>query len=257
MKIVLLGTGNVAGSLGTLFLAAGHQIVQVYGRNSESSNILANKLRSSAVQHIAAVSGGADLYIIAISDDSIPSIASQFLLKSGMVVHTAGSVSREVLAPISDHYGVLYPLQSLKGSAGPVTGKIPFLLDANNEKGLVLLKDLIRSSGGEFQVASDNQRLQMHLAAVWVNNFSNLLYTIAYDICRKNGLEFHLLLPLIRETALRLTGNNPMEWQTGPAIRGDIGTMERHLALMAGNQRLQQLYVMLSEVISGKQVINQ
>jgi predicted short-subunit dehydrogenase-like oxidoreductase (DUF2520 family) len=98
--------------------------------------------------------------------------------------------------------------------------------------------------------ANDEQRLYLHLAAVWVNNFSNYLFTEASDICRENGVDFNMLLPLMEHTVWRLHLSPPASMQTGPAVRGDIKTMERHLNLLSEKPLAGKIYELLSEAIA-------
>jgi predicted short-subunit dehydrogenase-like oxidoreductase (DUF2520 family) len=56
----------------------------------------------------------ANLYVIAVSDEAVAEVASQLIVHNKLVVHTAGSVSKDVLKQASRNYGVLYPLQSLR-----------------------------------------------------------------------------------------------------------------------------------------------
>ncbi|WP_332735270.1 Rossmann-like and DUF2520 domain-containing protein [Flavihumibacter sp.] len=248
MKLVLIGSGNVAKTLAVLLKNAGHELLQVYGRDETKASEFGEAMGVPYTSHWQQINPDADLYIIAISDSALPEIGRYISLPGKLVVHTAGTVSREVLSGISDRYGVLYPLQSLRGSE-PVTAQFPFLINASKPPDIELLINLVRSVGADFQIADDEQRARMHLAAVWVNNFPNLFYRIAYNLCEENKTEFKLLLPLIRETALRMDGSDPAKWQTGPASRGDGGTIKAHLDMMKKHPDWQQIYSILSEEI--------
>lgn len=248
MEIILVGTGNVARVLGRKLKAAGNRILQVYGRNLPAAEALAGWLGATATNQPGALSRKADLVIFAVSDDAIADLSSTLSFPDSLVVHTAGSVPAGVLAHSSKRYGVCYPLQSLRPQF-PDEGTIPFLLQANAAEDLQLLISLTEAMGAGWQVATDASRLNMHLAAVWVNNFPNLLFSIAYDWCREQQLDFKLLQPLMLETVTRLQGQDPAHWQTGPAIRKDDATMNRHLALMQEHPDWQALYRSLSTMI--------
>jgi hypothetical protein len=60
------------------------------------------------------------------------------------------------------------------------------------------------------------------------------------------------MLPLIDETARKVHELAPKQAQTGPAVRYDTNVMDRHIALMAGEPQLQQLYKALSESIHNR-----
>ncbi|MEJ7682199.1 MAG: DUF2520 domain-containing protein [Segetibacter sp.] len=164
---------------------------------------MASSLNCNAAYSTRYINLLADIYIIAVSDTAISAIASQLKLKSKVVVHTAASVSKDVLAICSENFGVIYPLQTLvKEMSWP--SSIPVLIDGNNE---TTKKDLIRFSldwSDRVVTASDDERLKLHVAAVFVSNFPNYLLTIAERYCKEEQLKFNLLYPLIEETIERL-----------------------------------------------------
>ena len=113
MDIVIIGTGNTATILGRKLKTAGHHIAQVYGRNASAASDLAYELDTESTNYWAVVTRTADLYILAVSDIAVEEIVKELQLPDKTIVHTAASVSKNVLNK-SSHYGVFYPLQSLK-----------------------------------------------------------------------------------------------------------------------------------------------
>jgi hypothetical protein len=89
----------------------------------------------------------------------------------------------------------------------------------------------------------------MHLAAVFCNNFVNHIYVLMKEYCNKEGLDFNLLLPLIHETANRLNIMDPLEAQTGPALRKDAETIEKHLPILDSYPSLKILYQSITQSI--------
>lgn len=244
-RLVIIGTGNVATALSLLFSEEGHTIVQVYGRDKAKAAALASRCNAAPVNDLALLSKEADLYIIAVSDNAIPAIAASLQLGDKLLVHTAGSVSREVLKRSSKYYGVLYPLQSLRAELDHVT-EIPFLVDANTPEQTAFLKNIAMTVSMQVQTATDEQRLHLHVAAVVVSNFTNHLYALAEAYCKKEKVDFRMLLPLISEVANRIQHASPHEVQTGPAVRNDQSTIGKHLELLQGFPELQQLYAAFS-----------
>ncbi|HSC52779.1 MAG TPA: F420-dependent NADP oxidoreductase [Phnomibacter sp.] len=248
MDIVIIGTGNVATVLGHAMRQAGHSIVQVYGRNAEKAESLALQLQSKATTQLEEISLHAGLYMIAVADKAISEIANQLRLKDAMVVHTAGSVPLHLLQTISANHGVLYPLQSLRAPHLP-TAPVPLMVHANSTENLEMLLRFAKTISPIVQPCNDDNRLHLHLAAVLVNNFTNHLYKLAWDYCQQQGLDFQLLLPIIQETAQRVSAYPPAEVQTGPANRKDVSTMDRHLAMLQDNPDLKAMYQMMSSSI--------
>ena len=167
------------------------------------------------------------------------------------MVHTAASISRDVLQKVSRNYGVLYPLQTLRKEQANLP-EIPFLVDGNSADDLALVQDFAASLSDKVLVAGDEQRLRMHVAAVFAGNFANHLYVLAEDFCQKEQLDFSLFLPLISETANRLRDLSPRRSQTGPAIRNDRVTLEKHLTVLNGYPELKQMYELMTASIQKK-----
>jgi predicted short-subunit dehydrogenase-like oxidoreductase (DUF2520 family) len=248
MKLVLLGSGNVATVLGSLAVQNGHTVVQVYGRNANTTEMLALKVSATAVNNLTSITPFADLYIIAVNDYAIENIAAQLQLHNRPVVHTAGAVSMALLQKVSTSYGVLWPAQSLRKESLHVP-VIPFVADANNPAMMALLKNFAASMQSPISFGNDAERAHLHAMAVVVSNFTNHLYHLAADYCTQVGVDFKLLQPLIAETANRLEQYHPSEIQTGPAIRGDDATIARHLELLNQHLPLQMLYRRLTQSI--------
>jgi len=248
MEIVIIGTGNTATILGRKLKAAGHAIVQIYGRNASAASALAYELETESTAYWSVVNRQADLYILAVSDIAIEEIIRELQLPKKTVVHTAASVSKEVLQPATTHYGVLYPLQSLKKNSTHLP-EIPVIIDASDAETLQQLTSLAGSISDQVIIAGDAERLKLHLAAVFCNNFVNHLFTLMQQYCVAEGLDFNLLKPLIRETAERIETMTPAEAQTGPAIRHDLTTINRHVALLQNYPQLKKIYELFTQSI--------
>ena len=249
MKVLIIGAGNVATVLGRLIKVAGHDIVQVVSRSMDNAGELAAELGCTAAVSFAKMNKDADLYIAAMSDASLNEIKENITLGDKMIVHTAGSVPMDVLKGVSSNYGVMYPLQSLSKESQCADLKIPLLIDGNNEYTLQVLQELAGSISSMVSVMKDDDRLKLHVAAVVTNNFTNHLYSLAYDFCKKEGIDFNLLQPLIEETALRLEKYPPAEIQTGPAKRKDIITLDKHLRVLNTHPQLRSIYLKMTDSI--------
>jgi predicted short-subunit dehydrogenase-like oxidoreductase (DUF2520 family) len=249
MDIVIIGSGNVAAVLGRKFKAAGHNILQVVSRNASAATALAYEWDTKSTNYFILINKNAEVYIIAVSDDAISDIAVDLKLPGKIVAHTAASVSKEVLKNVSPHYGVFYPLQSLRKEMMTLPD-IPVFFDGSDEITKNTLEKLAHSIAEEkVAEAGDDARTKLHAAAVIVSNFTNHLYTLAEEYCKKEGLDFKQLLPLIEETALRIRDISPKLAQTGPAIRHDKETLEKHIELLKEHPQLKNIYLLLTESI--------
>jgi len=249
MKVLIIGAGNVATVLGRLIKIAGHDIVQVVSRSMDDAITLASELGSTAADSFGKMNKAADFYIAAMSDAALNEIKENISLGDKVIVHTAGSVSKDVLKGVSSNYGVMYPLQSLSKENYHEHLKMPLLIDGNNEFTIDMVQQLASSISPMVRIMQDDDRLKLHVAAVVTNNFANHLYRLAWDYCNKEGLDFSMLQPLIEETALRLEKHAPAEMQTGPAKRKDIITLDKHLRILNTHPQLRSVYLKMTDSI--------
>jgi len=247
MRVVIIGAGNVASVFGRLISAANHEIIQVYSRSISSAQSLGKELGCSFVDNLEAVDLTADIYILAITDNALQNIQDSLFLGDKLVVHTAGSVSKKVLSNISSQYGVLYPLQSLRKDQSADQSIIPLLIDANKESVLSIIEQFAFTLSSVVSIVGDDKRLCLHLAAVIVNNFTNHLYTLTAEYCKNEEVDFKMLQPIIEQTALRLRANLPADLQTGPAIRNDQSTLDKHIQALSNHPELKTIYLTFTE----------
>jgi predicted short-subunit dehydrogenase-like oxidoreductase (DUF2520 family) len=254
MEIVIIGSGNVATVLGRKFKAAGHDILQVVSRNASAASKLAYEWDTESTNYPSIINRNAEVYIIAVSDDAIEDVIDNLKLPKKVVAHTAASVPKEILKNVTEHYGVFYPLQSLRKEMNELP-QAPIFFDGSDEIAKKKLETLALSISPEHTAQADyDERAKLHLAAVIVSNFTNHLYALAEDFCKKEGINFKELLPLILETAGRLKEISPQESQTGPAIRNDEETIKKHLEILDSNPPLKRIYEVITESIRNYKV---
>ena len=140
-----------------------------------------------------------DIYIISTNDESIKKISNDLRGRDGMVVHTSGSTEMKILS-IHKNFGVLYPLQTLTKDKLFDFKKIPICIEGNNDINDKKLEKLVKIIGSKYYHLDSKQRLALHVSAVFACNFTNYLFSVAYDICAGNKMPFEILFPLIRET---------------------------------------------------------
>jgi predicted short-subunit dehydrogenase-like oxidoreductase (DUF2520 family) len=249
MDIVIIGSGNVAAVLGRKFRHAGHRIIQVNSRNASAASELAYEWDTESANYMSLLNKNGDVYIIAVSDSAIPDVVSDLRLPGKVVAHTAGSLSKNILSQVSDHYGVLYPLQSIRKEMNYLPD-IPIYYEGSDPKTVDVLRRLAESVSYEQPIiAGAGERMKLHVAAVLVSNFTNHLFALAESFCKKEGLDFRQLIPLIKETVSRLDSRSPADTLTGPAVRGDDATIQKHLEALHDHPQLQKIYQLMTESI--------
>lgn len=249
MKVVILGAGNVAWHLGHQLKDAGHDILQVYNRTTFKGEALAHELDAAFTNKLEDVDKDAELYLLAVSDHGIDDIILELRLPGKIVAHTSGAVPLKGLEHISENCGIFYPLQTFtKGQKVDFT-HIPILIEAANDKVKTQLTELANTISKRVEYLDSHKRRALHVAAVFVNNFTNYLYGIAHDITEREELDLSLLFPLMQETLNKLKSNKPQDVQTGPAKRSDFRTIEEHLTYLANQEAYRETYLVLTESI--------
>ena len=249
-RIVLVGAGTVATHLGIALQQAGWEVAQVYSRTEASASELANRLQVPFVTSIAEVCTDADIYIVSVKDDALPVLIPELVKgRDGLFVHTAGSVPMKVWEGYALNYGVLYPMQTFSKQKPVDFSKVPFFLEGDGGETLAILRKLACSLSEKVYNATSEQRMALHMAAVFACNFTNHMYALSAHLLEKNGLPFDAMLPLIDETARKVHELAPKAAQTGPAIRKDMDVMNKHLDMLSGEPELKELYEKISKSI--------
>lgn len=246
IKISLIGYGNVAQHLIYAFQQNSDvSIQQVFSRNAE-------KLRSteSMLNFISDWEDfiPADVFIIAVSDDFIGEVSQNFPLKNQLVVHTSGSVALEQISN-DNRRGVFYPLQTFTKGKKVDFKNIPVCIETEFSADLEILKRIAKSISDKTHIINSEQRKALHVAAVFVNNFTNHLYQIGSEICIENQIPFAILESLIAETAAKIQTLSPLDAQTGPAKREDQSTIDLHLDFLQSDLIKQNIYKTLTQSI--------
>jgi predicted short-subunit dehydrogenase-like oxidoreductase (DUF2520 family) len=245
IKVVIIGSGNVAQHLiKVMQIAANINLVQVFARNKESVlHLIAEDKITSDYNAIKE----ADVYIISVSDNAIAEVAKNLPFQNRLVVHTSGTSELYVL-DAKNRKGVFYPLQTFSKSKEIDFSSIPICLEAENEEDFKTLQSLSQNISEKVFAISSEQRKSLHVAAVFVCNFVNHMYTIGNQICEEHNVPFEVLQPLIMETAQKISTLKPEDAQTGPALRNDTKTINKHLEFLQ-NSDYQELYKLLTQSI--------
>jgi len=168
--------------------------------------------------------------------------------ENAIIAHTAGSVHLKALGRTSGA-GVIYPLQTFSKGCSPDLRKVPFFVEATDTPTLELLYELsILIGAGAWGCSSEN-RMKLHVAAVFANNFSNFMMTAGENIAYGAGFNPSLLRPLMEETIRKALLNGPAASQTGPAVRHDTVTMNNHIELLSFLPEYKDLYRQISHMI--------
>ncbi len=249
--VVVVGSGNVAGHLARALLKTGLKILQVCSQDIHHARDLAGELNADAVNSCSKINREADFYMLAVPDAKIAVVAAEMPPVRGIVCHTSGITAMKVLEKFQ-HCGVFYPFQTFSKNREADISDVPFCIEASSPAVLDVLKLLAVKLSKSVFVMDMAQREKLHVAGVLVNNFTNFLYAEAEDFLKDNGLDVSMLLPLIMETAAKVRNMSPDEAQTGPARRGDLTTIEKHLEMFKDRAELKEIYRIFTKQILKK-----
>lgn len=253
--ITFVGSGNVATHLALAFHQAGHNILQVFSREFDHAERLANRVFAEPVDRTELLYPTADVYVLAVNDNSLYDLALDLRFRDALVLHTSGATSREVLSPISRKCGVLWSPQSFVRDEVMDYSALPFCIEGSTPQVSDQIADLAGSVSCHIYRLSGMQRQYLHLAAVLTNNFGNALNALAQDLLKDENIPFEILSPIIAATAQKATGaasiSNQSLWhqQTGPAVRQDHKTILRHRQLLQNQPDLMKVYEEMSAII--------
>lgn len=244
--INFIGSGNVATWLAQNLSQKGHQVLAVHSRDLNHANKLADLVNAVAVKDISDLPQS-DLILIAVNDDAIEGVASELKQRKELIVHTSGAVDMNVMEGCHRR-GVFYPFQTIRKN--DFSTGFPILIEAENQADYRILHQLASDLTQEVCEMSSEQRQYLHLAAVFANNFSNYLHVLANRICKEKGVNPALLVPLVNKTGRDFL--NAENSQTGPAVRRDVATLDRHIHLLENSPEIADIYRQLTKAIQNE-----
>lgn len=231
MNIVIIGKGNVATNLDYAFRKKGVACQMVSSREGLDQLPAAN------------------VYIYSVKDEALAEVVAQVQGKEkSLHLHTSGTMPITVFGADKPHAGIFYPFQTFsKARLIEDFSTVPVFFEARGIDDISAVYSLALTITSHVYEASQPDRERLHVAGVFTNNFTNLMYTMAAELLKSTHIPFSALLPLIDETAAKIHSMAPRDAQTGPARRGDENVMSHHMQLLSEEQR--EIYRLLSEAI--------
>lgn len=251
-SVSFVGAGNLATHLGVGLQQNNFTIKEIWSKNISNAESLAKKINADVCADLSCLNKEIDLLLISVKDDALEEVVSMLPAHLPAVIHTSGSLEMKILNKNTNNVGVLYPLQSFNKVEVVNWKEVPICVEANNDRFTEQLFNLSKSLSGHVEYLNSTQRIQLHIAAIFTNNFSNYLYSLAYELVTKQHLPFSLLIPLIQQTGHRLGNIDPFLLQTGPAKRSDVELIKKHIELLSFNKEAREVYEFLSYEIIKK-----
>ncbi len=226
-NISIVGFGLVGRAMAAYFQSKGLEIRQILARKNPDESETFNFITQIDLLEPC------DLLLVCVNDDALFHLIPK-LPKSQWIAYTSGAIGLDVFdnAP---HVSVFYPLQSFAFLREDATAQIPILIETQSIEQLTVLKNFALEYFDTCNEMDSASRAKLHLAAVFANNFTNHMMTLAADYCNANQLDFALLKPLVLETAHKWMQKDAKTLQTGPAIRGDEKVLQKQMTSLEGS----------------------
>lgn len=251
-SVSFIGSGNLAWHLAPALDNAGFVVKEVYSQNPKHAAALTGRLYQAEVKATLDFSTSPSrIFFIAVSDDAIEDIVRNIILpEEACLAHTSGSQPLSILNfAATDAIGVFYPLQTFSKNKKVDFKEVPIFIEANNTGTEHQLSSLAKSISRRVARIASEERKALHVAAVFASNFTNHMLTISKNILEENSLNFDLLKPLIQETITKSLSLGPENAQTGPASRGDLEVLDRHLDFLQDSPEWAEIYKKVSQHI--------
>lgn len=252
MNVSFIGSGNLAWHLAPAFDNTEFAVREIYSRQTDNAQALVQRLYNARVHRTLDFSQSeSDVFIISVSDDVIEEVIQELILpEDALLLHTSGSRPLKVLDYAAAKWtGVLYPLQTFTKNRKVHFEQIPVFIEGGDNEAQSVLSRMARAiSKRVYQISSD-QRVALHVAAVFASNFTNHMLTISQDVLLESKLDFEWLKPLIAETINKALTLGPGASQTGPAKRADLEILDKHVTLLQNNEAVAEIYRVISQHI--------
>lgn len=250
IPILMVGAGNVAWHLGAALKASGLPVTQVWSRQINNAKELAHELSVKATDNIEDIFHFNGIILFCIPDHTIPFFASRIHNTNSIIVHTAGSLNISVFEKHATQLGVFYPLQTFtKAKPDKDFKDVPILIESSTLLVENVLTYWANAIGAKAHKINSPQRMKIHAAAVFACNFTNHMVSVSRHILQENNLDYELLKPLIIETLTNIMNFDSREIQTGPALRRDMETIDKHLNILSTYPDYAKIYSLISDNI--------
>ena len=248
-KISFAGAGKVASALCLELHKRGNLIQQVVSKREKSGRQLAEKCNACWSDKLK-FPDSTQIIFVAVPDHDLVEVLKLIECNgSTIVVHTAGSFGLEVFPESLKNKAVFYPLQTFSKDRNADFKTIPVFIESSDEQVESVLKNIAESIGSSIHLTDAQCRKFLHIAAVFVSNFTNHMFTAGKVLSGHAGLPFEVLKPLIIETVEKAFELGPENSQTGPAVRYDTNTIEKQLELLSFSPELKYIYSEMTKSI--------
>jgi predicted short-subunit dehydrogenase-like oxidoreductase (DUF2520 family) len=252
IQVSFIGSGNLAWHLAPALDNSDFSVQEVYSRNPAHAALLVERLYQANVKASLDFStSSSQVFIIATADEVIEEIVQEIVLPDDAILtHTSGSQPLNILGyAATQNLGVFYPLQTFSKTKKIDFKDIPIFIESATPSTEKVLRAMANALSTNVIPINSYDRKALHVAAVFASNFTNHMLLIAQDIMKEHSLSYDWLKPLIAEMINKSLSIGPENAQTGPARRGDLEILDKHIEFLQDNHSTAELYRVVSQHI--------
>lgn len=252
VSVSFIGAGNLAWHLAPALDNTGYAVREIYSRKKKNAIALAERLyQAKPSAQLDLSQSAAKIFFLCVSDDAIQSIVRELVLPpDAILVHTSGSQPLSILGDlVTKNTGVFYPLQTFTKGRKIEFKEVPIFIESEDASTEKVLMGAAKSLTKKVSRITSAERRALHVAAVFASNFTNHLLTLSKEIMVRNQLNFDYLKPLIAETLNKSLEIGPENAQTGPAKRGDLEMLDKHMEFLQSDPPVAEIYKLISQHI--------
>lgn len=258
MRIGFVGAGKVGFTLGKYMMERNVCVSGYYSRKQESAIQASDFTHTKYYETLEKLTASSDALFLTVPDGAIEEVwnsLKEYSLKGKFICHCSGAMNSAVFSGIDQMEAFGYSIHPLFAVHDRLRSyrelsQAYFTIEGSKEY-IPYWKTFFETLGNPVQVIQPDQKILYHSAAVFASNLVTALFETGVSLLtecgfdRKSGEEALKALFLNNCHSVAEAGTEAA--LTGPVERLDLGTIQKHLEVLSGNER--EIYVRLSEVL--------
>ncbi|HEX9971476.1 MAG TPA: DUF2520 domain-containing protein [bacterium] len=246
-SVAIIGCGRLGSALAIAMYHKKYRITELIDRSLASAKKLAGLVNADAYSDKIHDLKTAEIVVIAVPDDAIVPIVSELATwldetnDIKFIYHTSGALTSDVFDPLRKYQiagASVHPIQTFPGSDDDWKRFENCYFGIEGDRRAVeLVQSIIKKLGSKSVMIPKEYKSHYHLACTIASNFMVALMAPVTALFQKVTCSeqqvFEILFPLLTTTLANLKNNGLESALSGPIIRGDTGTIERHLKILS------------------------
>jgi predicted short-subunit dehydrogenase-like oxidoreductase (DUF2520 family) len=257
-KIAIVGVGNLGNALAISLRAAGYEVSEIVSREGKVSRRRAKALARRVEAHAALVGDPeitARVVWLCVPDREIASCAKSLAAwnwKERIALHSSGVLSSDELGSLRRRGArvvSLHPLMTFVPGVAPALARVPFAVEGDSSA-VRVARRIARDLGGAAFVIQKKHKAAYHAWGAFASPLLLSELVTGERVAELAGIPREaarkMMLPIIRQTLANYVERGPAGAFSGPIIRGDAATLEKHLRILRKVPEAREVYLALA-----------